>query len=168
MTIFTLFMLYEIVCLDKTSTSSGQLALGPAKRQKKMSCVSTGRTGHSVHSPGGTPYFLSIQLDVIVSFSFGASAFSRFLKMVNLFTHGVQIGGRATGKSCPRCISETVRCRKLIHGRDIGWGCRCATSWSDQDSTFDLTMVTLTYKILSELVLETVRFRKLILTRDIG
>ena len=29
-------------------------------------------------------------------------------------------GGRAAGKVCPGCISETVRCRKLILGRDIG------------------------------------------------
>ena len=29
--------------------------------------------------------------------------------------------GRAAGKKvCPGCISETVRCRKLILGRDIG------------------------------------------------
>ena len=38
-------------------------------------------------------------------------------------THGVWIGGWAGGrreKVCPACISETVRCRKLILGRDIG------------------------------------------------
>ena len=29
------------------------------------------------------------------------------------------------GKVCPGYISETVRCRKLILGRDIGRGCRC-------------------------------------------
>ena len=36
-------------------------------------------------------------------------------------------GGRASGRAggrreivCPGCISETVRCRKLILGRDIG------------------------------------------------
>ena len=32
-------------------------------------------------------------------------------------------GGRASGRReivCPGCISETVRCRKLILGRDIG------------------------------------------------
>ena len=29
------------------------------------------------------------------------------------------VGGRRE-KVCPGCISETVRCRKLIHGRDIG------------------------------------------------
>ena len=43
-----------------------------------------------------------------------------------VFTHGVRMGERAGvraggGKSvCPGCISETVRCRKLILGRDIG------------------------------------------------
>ena len=44
-----------------------------------------------------------------------------------VFTHGVRMGGRAGGvgggrreKVCPGCISETVRCRKLILGRDIG------------------------------------------------
>ena len=33
--------------------------------------------------------------------------------------------GRAVGQReivCLGCISETVRCRKLILGRDIGWG----------------------------------------------
>ena len=50
-----------------------------------------------------------------------------------VFTHGVRMGGRAGGrpvgqvggwreKVCPGCISETVRCRKLILGRDIGLG----------------------------------------------
>ena len=58
-----------------------------------------------------------------------------------------------TIKSCPVYISETVRCRKLILGRDIGWGCRCAMSWCDLDLTVDLAVVTLTYKILSELYL---------------
>ena len=32
---------------------------------------------------------------------------------------GGQVGGRRE-KVCPGCISETVRCRKLILGRDIG------------------------------------------------
>ena len=56
-------------------------------------------------------------------------------------------------KDCLGCISETVRCRKLILGRDIGWGSRCATSWCDLDLTFDLAIVTLTYKTLSVLYL---------------
>ena len=34
---------------------------------------------------------------------------------------------------CLGRISETVRCRKLICGWNIGWGCRCAISWCDVD-----------------------------------
>ena len=63
------------------------------------------------------------------------------------------MGGQATGKVCPGCISETVRCIKLILGRDIGWGCRCATSWCDLDLTFALAVMTLGLKILSRLYL---------------
>ena len=40
-----------------------------------------------------------------------------------VFTHGVRMGGWVGGRReivCPGCISETVRCRKLILGRDIG------------------------------------------------
>ena len=40
--------------------------------------------------------------------------------------------------------------------------------WSDLDLSFDLAIVTLTYKILSGYISETVRCRKLILSRDIG
>ena len=50
---------------------------------------------------------------------------------------------------CPGYISETIRCRKLILGRDIG----CAISWCDLGLIFDLAVVTLTYKILSGLYL---------------
>ena len=53
-------------------------------------------------------------------------------------------------------------------GRDIGWGRRCAMSWSDLDLTFDLVVVTLSLKILSGNISETVRCRKFILGRDIG
>ena len=38
----------------------------------------------------------------------------------------------------------------------------------DLDLTFDLAIVTLTYKILSGHISETIRCRKLILGRDIG
>ena len=30
-----------------------------------------------------------------------------------------------------RFISETIRFRKFILGRDIGWECKCAMSWCD-------------------------------------
>ena len=40
--------------------------------------------------------------------------------------------------------------------------------WCDLSFTFDLAVVTLTYKILSGLYLETIRYRKLILGRDFG
>ena len=36
-----------------------------------------------------------------------------------VFTHGVRMGGWRE-IVCPGCISETVRCRKLILGRNIG------------------------------------------------
>ena len=60
---------------------------------------------------------------------------------------------------CLDFISETIWCCKLILGRDIGWGCRCATSWCDLDLSSDLAEVTLTYK--------SVRFGKLILSGNI-
>ena len=36
--------------------------------------------------------------------------------------------GTLTLKSCSGYFSETVRGRRLILGRDIGWGCRYAAS----------------------------------------
>ena len=47
-------------------------------------------------------------------------------------------------------------------------GCRCAASWCDLDLTFDLGIVTLTYKIFLGYISETVRCRKWILGREIG
>ena len=41
-------------------------------------------------------------------------------------------------------------------------------SWCDLDLIFDLAVVTLTYKILSQLYLRNVRCRKLMLGRDIS
>ena len=41
-----------------------------------------------------------------------------------VFTHGVWLGWWADGnenKSCPGCISVTLRCRKIKVGGDIGW-----------------------------------------------
>ena len=65
-----------------------------------------------------------------------------------IFTHGVwmciQVGSRVVEKVCQGCIAETVRCRKLILGRDIGLECRCTTSWCHLDFMFDLAVVTLT------------------------
>ena len=43
-----------------------------------------------------------------------------------------QLGGWPE-KVCPGCISETLRCRKLKLGMDIGKWCRCVTSWWDFD-----------------------------------
>ena len=63
------------------------------------------------------------------------------------------MGRRAAGKVCPACISETVRCRKLILVGTLVRGCRCAMSWCDLDLTFDLAVVTLSLKILSGLYL---------------
>ena len=53
-------------------------------------------------------------------------------------------------KVCPGYISETIRNRMLKLGSDIGWGCKCATSWCDLDLTFDLAVMTLSLKILSQ------------------
>ena len=47
-------------------------------------------------------------------------------------------------------------------------GCRYATSWSDLDLTFNLAVVTLSYKIFCPgYISETIRCRKLMLGRDI-
>ena len=46
-------------------------------------------------------------------------------------------------------------------------GCGCLSSWYDLDLTFDLAVVTLTFKILSGNISETVKSRKLI-GRDIA
>ena len=50
------------------------IATGPAKRQKKTSCIYYRQDrSQSVHSPGGARYFIScLPIDVIASFSFGA------------------------------------------------------------------------------------------------
>ena len=65
---------------------------------------------------------------------------------------GIQACGQQE-KACPDCISEIIRCKLLILGRDIGWKCRCLTSWYDLDLTLDLVVVTLTLKMLSGLYL---------------
>ena len=61
---------------------------------------------------------------------------------------------------CERKIlsfSETVKSRKFVFGNDIGWGCSRAMSWFEHfelDLTFDLAIVTLSFKILSRLYLK--------------
>ena len=52
-----------------------------------------------------------------------------------LYLVGRRASGRVVGKICPGCISETVRCRKLILVRILVGGCRCATSRCDLDLT---------------------------------
>ena len=63
------------------------------------------------------------------------------------------MGGRGENV-CSGCISETVRCRKLILGKDIGLGgVGVQHHGVTLDLTFDLAVMTLTYKILSGLYL---------------
>ena len=59
----------------------------PAKRQKKMSCVSTGQAGPMLctHQMACRTSFLSRQHDVIASFSFGAHAVYMEFLSGNLF-----------------------------------------------------------------------------------
>ena len=95
------------------------------------------------HTPVySTPPMLSLQLIGRIIVSFYPTALKSFRGIV--FTHGVRMGrwvrggggefvravsqktvkggggGGGGGGVCPGCISETVRCRKLIIGRDIG------------------------------------------------
>ena len=77
-------------------------------------------------------HFLFTPLDVIASFSFGAKECAEEFLQRYVFTPqplravGVLFSPMVSGWAgrreivCPGCISETVRCRKLILGRDIG------------------------------------------------
>ena len=78
--------------------------------------------------------------------------FTTLYRLYTIFTHGFRMGGRRE-EVCPACISETVRCRKLILVRTLVRGCRCTKSLHDLELTFDLAVVTVTYKILSVLYL---------------
>ena len=71
----------------------------------------------------------------------------RLQGLFGYYFHPWHLDGRE--KVCQGCISETVRRRKLILCRDIGWECRCAMSWCDLDLTFYLVIVALSLKILS-------------------
>ena len=62
------------------------------------------------------------------------------------------------------CFLETMKCRTLTHGREIG--CRCRYVMMYLDLTFNFIMVTL--KIFLDHILETVRCIKLKPVRDIG
>ena len=110
----------------------------PNVRKRRPVFPPAGRSSHCTRQVACRTSFLSRQADVIASFSFGActawtnienSFYPTALKGCRgiVFTHGVRMGGRASGRAggrreivCPGCISETVRCRKLILGRDIG------------------------------------------------
>ena len=46
--------------------------------------------------------------------------------------------------------------------------CRCATSFSDLDLTFDLVVVTMNFKIFLGYLLDSIMCRRLTLGRDIG
>ena len=56
-------------------------------------------------------------------------------------------------KVCLGSVSETIRCKMLILGSDIGWGYKSAMLWCDLDLTVDLAIVTLILKIVSGLYL---------------
>ena len=79
--------------------------------------------GHMFKNTFFTPQFLRAVLGIV-------------------FTHGVQMGSWRE-KVCLGCISETVRCKKLILGVTLVRGCRCAKSLCDLDLTFNLAVVTL-------------------------
>ena len=65
-----------------------------------------------------------------------------------------RLGGRVCEKRlCLGFISETMRYKMLILGKDIHWGCRCAVSWCDLDLSFELAIVTWSLKSLSGLYL---------------
>ena len=84
---------------------------------------------------------------LVVVFTFQSSRTNK--KIYETFSTLVSgwVGWWVAGKVCLGCISVTIRCMKLILGRNIGWGCRCATSWCDLDLIFDFAEVTLSLKI---------------------
>ena len=75
--------------------------------------------------------------------------------VIFVFTHGVRMGGWVGGEKMfvravspkPYGVGSSYLVGTLVRG------CRCATSWCDLDLTFDLAVVTLTYKISSGLYL---------------
>ena len=73
-------------------------------------------------------------------------------------------GSILSGKVCLVCSSETIRFRKLISGREIGWvgRYRCAKFMCGLDLTYDFAVVTLSVKILSELYLGICRVQEVV------
>ena len=63
---------------------------------------------------------------------------------------------------------RNVKNRKLIFGRDIGWGCSYATSRCDLHLTLDHTGVALCLKIISGLYLRKCKVLEVDTCRDIG
>ena len=64
---------------------------------------------------------------------------------------GGQAGGRK--KLIWALSQKPLRCKMSI-GRDLGLGYMHAVSWCDFDLTFDLAIMTLTFKIMSGLYVE--------------
>ena len=74
------------------------------------------------------------------------------------------VGGGWQEKSSPGFICQGYN----IDMRYGNWlGCMYAMSWFDLHLTFDLAIVTLTFKIFSHSILETVKYRMLILGRTL-
>ena len=67
-------------------------------------------------------YFLHLTSYVVTFLHNTICRAQLFCPFYILFTHVVRMGGWGGQweKVCPGCISDTVRCRKLILGRDIG------------------------------------------------
>ena len=101
--------------------------------------------------------FLKVRMywEVIENIYMVSRNWVRFLPLAYTYWSMVSIGWacRQQQKVCPGCISETIRCRKLILSRDISWGCRWAMSWCDIDLIFVLAVVTLSSKVLCWLYL---------------
>ena len=68
-----------------------------------------------------------------------------------IFTHGVRMGGRKKFVGAIYQKLQSVGTRYLVG--TLFRGCRCPMSCCDLDLTFNLAVVTLTYKILSRLYL---------------
>ena len=104
----------------------GSADLVPVRGQRKGAAVLTAVTETTETDMTAVP---AIESKLIQSIWYTLTYCILFSPMVSGWA-----GGRRE-IDCLGCISETVSCRQFILGRDIGWGCRCATSWSDLDLT---------------------------------